>query len=169
MVWQETFGTVFARDRGGFDCGEPDLNEFLRKYAAQNARKKLSTTFVAVEPGSSEVLGSYSIFSGQVACKDLSDEQRAGLPGYPVPVVKLARVATDRRVQRQGVGRFLLVDALRRSLALSEMLGIHAVEVDASTPAARVFYLNLGFRPLQDDPLHLYIALKTVAKLFPAE
>jgi GNAT superfamily N-acetyltransferase len=158
-----------SHDRSDFDCGEPDLNEFLQTYAAQNARKKLSTTYVAVAPGSPAVLGYYSISSGQVACEDLSDEQRAGLPRYPIPVVKLARLATDQRVQGRGLGRWLVVDALRRALALSEVLGIHAVKVDALTPGARDFYRNLGFHSLQDDELHLYISLKTVAGLFEAE
>jgi GNAT superfamily N-acetyltransferase len=158
-----------GHDRSGFDCGEPDLNEFLRKHAGQNQRKKLSTTYVAVEAGMSDVLGYYSISSGQIEGEDLSDEQRAGLPRYPVPAVKLARIAIDRRVQGRGLGRSLMIDALRRILAVAEIVGIHAVEVDAMSPVARDFYLKLGFQPLQDDELHLYISLRTVARLFDAE
>jgi len=158
-----------SHDRSDFDCGEPDLNGFLKEFAGQNARKKLSTTYVAIEPGHREVVGYYSISSGHVACESLSDEQRSGLPAYPIPVVKLARLAVHRRVQGQGLGRWLVVDALRRALALSEVVGIHAVEVEAITPEARDFYLSVGLEPLLDDELHLYISLRTVKKLFGAK
>jgi len=87
------------------------------------------------------------------------------LPRLDVPVVLIGRLAVDRRVRGQGLGAMLLVDALRRSLQISEQVGIRAVEVDAFDDAARNFYLKFGFRSLLDDPRHLFLPMHEIRKL----
>ena len=155
-----------SHDRINFDCGDSGLNEFLRKYARQNAAKGLSVTYVAVGRDIKTILAYYSISSGQVACATLPDEERLKLPRYPVPVIRIGRLATDLRFICRGIGSMMLVDALRRASVLSTNLGVFAVEVDALTPEAKRFYCKLGFLTLVDDQLHLYISIKTIKKLF---
>jgi GNAT superfamily N-acetyltransferase len=88
-----------------------------------------------------------------------------GLPRLDVPVVLIGRLAVDQSVQGQGLGALLLVDALRRSAQISEQVGIRAVEVDALDDAAKNFYLKFGFRPLLDDPRHLFMPMHEIRKL----
>ena len=57
------------------------------------------------------------------------------------------------------------MDALRRSLQISEQVGIRAVVVDALDDAARNFYLKFGFRSLLDDPRHLFLPMHEIRKL----
>jgi GNAT superfamily N-acetyltransferase len=71
----------------------------------------------------------------------------------------------DRSTQGQGLGAFLLVDALRRSQFIAEQIGVRAVEVDAIDEAARRFYVKFGFTPLLDDPKHLFLAMHVIRKL----
>jgi GNAT superfamily N-acetyltransferase len=66
----------------------------------------------------------------------------------------------------RGLGKRLLLDALRRTLAIAQSVGIHAVEVVAIDDAARNFYLKYGFSPLLDDANHLYLPIKTIGKLW---
>jgi predicted GNAT family N-acyltransferase len=155
-----------AHQKSEFDCGNQDLNDFLHKYAAQNERKGISTTYVATHKGETKVLAYYSISSGQVSCETLPESTRRKLPRYPIPVVKLGRLATDIQVQNRGIGRIILVDALERILMLSSELGMFAVEVDAKSSKAKRFYLKMGFEPLVDDEYHLYLPFNTVRKLF---
>lgn len=82
-----------------------------------------------------------------------------------VPVVLLGRLAVDRSFQGKGLGAFLLIDALRRALYISEQVGIRAVEVDAIDDAARRFYLKFGFRSLLDDSRHLMMPMHEIRKL----
>jgi predicted GNAT family N-acyltransferase len=77
----------------------------------------------------------------------------------------IGRIAVDQSVQGQGLGAFLLVDALRRSLQISEQVGIRAVEVDALDDSAKRFYLKFGFRSLLDDPRHLFLPMHEIRKL----
>ena len=154
-------------DRKDFDCGEESLNEYLRFHARQNTSKGISVTYVAVREGEQRVFAYYSISSGQVAREVLPLSEQRRLPGYPIPVIKIGRLASDLSVRGEGLGRTMLVDALRRSLLISENLGVYAVEVDALNERARSFYLRYGFESLQDDQLHLLMSIKTVRRLFP--
>ncbi len=154
-----------THDRSAFDCGEPTLNEWLRERANQFDRRDLSRTFVATHRGETPVCGYYAISTHRVIYESLPAGEAKGLPRLDVPVVLLGRLAVDRRVQGEGLGALLLVDALRRSVELSEQVGIRAVEVDALNDAARSFYLKFGFRPLLDDPRHLFLPMHEIRKL----
>ena len=83
-----------------------------------------------------------------------------------MPVILLARLAVDRTAQGQGLSEALLLDALERCSALSESLGLHAVEVDAIDQQASVFYRKYGFVPLLDHDLHLFLPIATLRDLF---
>ena len=155
-----------AHDRSSFDCGEPALDEFLRRYARQNQDRDVSRTFVATRPGERRVLGFFTLSAGAVEHGDLPPEEKRRLPRYPVPVVRLGRLAVGRRERGGGLGEALLVDALRRALRGADAVGAFAVEVVAKGEEARSFYLHYGFRPLEDDPLHLYLSMGTVRRLF---
>jgi GNAT superfamily N-acetyltransferase len=71
-------------------------------------------------------------------------------------------LAVDQKARGQGLGKALLRDALRRSLDLSEQLGLFAVEVLAIDADARDFYTKYGFAPLADNDLHLFLAIRTI-------
>lgn len=154
-----------SHDRSGFDCGQATLNEWLRERAGQFDRRDLSRTFVATHSGQNQVVGYYALSSHRVVYDVLPVAEAKGLPKLDMPVVLLGRLAVDRGVQGQGLGAFLLVDALRRSLQASQQLGIRAVEVDAIDGSAREFYLKFGFRPLLDDPRHLMMPMHEIRKL----
>ena len=152
-------------DRADFSCGHESLDTFLKEFASQNQKTGVSRTFVALTPGEKIVRGSYSLAAGSVQFQNLTEAQRKRLPKYPVPVAHLGRLAVDKRVQGQGLGAYLLVDAIARVDRADCDLGIHAIEVFAIDNAAKGFYLKYGFTKLADDPHHLFISMKTIRKL----
>lgn len=154
-----------THDRSAFECGRPMLNEWLQDRAGQFDRRDLSRTFVATRPDETLVLGYYALSTHRVVYDVLPVAEAKGLPRLDVPVVLIGRLAVDQSVQGQGLGALLLVDALRRSVQISEQVGIRGVEVDALDDAARNFYLKFGFRSLLDDPRHLMMPMHEVRKL----
>jgi GNAT superfamily N-acetyltransferase len=152
-------------DRERFDCGEPALNEFLRRYARQNQERGVSRIFVAVPAGSPVVVGYYSLAAGSVAFESVPDALRRRLPRYPLPVAHLGRLATCQTVRGQDLGEALLFDALARTLRVAAEIGVVAVDVWAKSDRAREYYRRYGFHPLTDDGLHLFLPLETVRKL----
>ncbi|HMF56839.1 MAG TPA: GNAT family N-acetyltransferase [Pyrinomonadaceae bacterium] len=148
-------------DRRSFDCGEPSLNDFLQRFARQNDDKGLGRTFVAVRPGEAVVMGYYMMASGAVTFDTIPEKP----PRYPIPVAHIGRLAVDLRARGLGLGELLLIDALCRTTLIAESIGIYVVEVRALNETARAFYLKYGFVALLDDPLHLYLPMKTVRQL----
>jgi GNAT superfamily N-acetyltransferase len=156
-----------ARER--FDCGEPALNEYLRRYARQNQERGIGRTYVAVPEGERRIVGFYTLSAGSVEFEDLPDTLRRRLPRYPVPVAHLGRLATCQSVRGQGLGGALVFDAILRTATVAEEIGIVAIEVWAKTDAARAFYETYGFRSLRDDRLHMYLSLETARRLIDEE
>jgi GNAT superfamily N-acetyltransferase len=153
-------------DRASFDCGVPALDDFIKKYARQNEEIDFSRTYVARRPDSMRVVGYFSISAGQVNGADLPAEEAKRFPRYPVPVIILGRLAVDRSVQGQRLGKGLLVRGLEKARQVPDTVGVNAVAVFATNEAAREFYLKHGFKPLLDDPMHLFMTLKVIRKLF---
>jgi len=154
-----------CHSREAFDCGVDSLNVLLRAHAGQNARKDISRTYVAATESSEEVVGYYTISSGSVDFADVPDDLANRLPKYPVPTALLGRLAVDIRFQSQGLGRTLLVDALKRIRTLADQIGIHAVTVHALDERARRFYETNDFIHLLDDAHHLFLPMATIRKL----
>lgn len=154
-----------SHDRSQFDCGNASLNDWLQQLAGQFDRRDLARTYIASFPGDARVLGYYAISNHRVSYAALPADEARGLPHIDVPVVLLGRLAVDRSTQGQGLGGFLLLDSFRRALHIAEQIGLRAIEVDAVDEAARQFDLRYGFRPLLDDPRHLFLSMQVIRKL----
>ena len=100
-------------DRQTFSCGNAALDEFLRRQARQNADRNLGVTHVVVaSPGAPRVLGYYTLVTRTVESAVIPSK---GLPQGPIGVVLLGRLAVDQGCQRQGIGRLMLMRALRQT------------------------------------------------------
>jgi len=107
-------------DRKGFDCGSPELNEYLDRYARQNHESGGAKTFVAGSPAEpARVLGFYSISPGSVEFARVPAALTRKLGRYDVPVFRLRRLAIDRAIQGQGLGGDLLLAVGERALAVA--------------------------------------------------
>jgi len=155
-----------AHDRSSFSCGKPSLDKFLRELATQYERRDMGRTFVATLPADRTILGYYTLAAGAVGFENLPTQVSHKLPKHSIPVVHLGKLAVDNQARGQGLGKFLLMDALNRSLRISDQAGIFAVEVYALDEDARQFYLKYGFTSLADDHHHLFLPMKAVRKIF---
>jgi len=115
-----------------------------------------------------EILGFYTLSSTGVRLDDFPDSVVRKLPRYPlVPATLIGRLAVDVHHRGQGIGERLLVDALKRSADASRTVASVAVFVDAKDDTAARFYARYGFIPLSGNPHRLFIAMRTVARLWP--
>lgn len=147
-----------GRDR--FDCSEAALYEYLGRQAGQQQRKDFGKTYISLAEGDDGIAGFVTISAGQVATTDLPAPLK--LPRSPVPILRIGRLAVDKRFQGRGVGRDLLAFALRLALDFSERVGLYAVVVDAKDERAAAFYQRLGFRPTLDERLRLELPLSVL-------
>ena len=148
-----------------FDCGQVDLNDWLRLHALTNQRAGMSTVFVTSAGNAPNVLGYYALATGGVENSVAPSRITRGVPRHPVPVILLTRLAVDTSAQGTGVGRALLVDALRRTDAAADEVGVRALLIHAKDDAARDCYLHHAeFEPSPTDPLHLFLLMKDLRK-----
>ncbi len=134
-------------DRSAFRSGDADLDCFLQKYAGQNQfRHHIGTTYVAVEGDS--VAGYVTIAPGHIEIEALPSIRRKHFPRYPLPILRVARLAVDESLQRQGLGKELLRFVLQLALRMAGEFGCIGVVVDAK-PDAVAFYRQFGFLELE--------------------
>jgi GNAT superfamily N-acetyltransferase len=157
-----------AHERAQFSCGHATLDDFLKKYAGQYARRKLGTTYVAVAEGQPRVLGYYTLAPSHFEFANAPAELLKGLPKHPVPSLLLARLAVDQAERGKGLGRFLLLDALARCLRVAHEVAFRAIEVEAIDDQAAAFYAKYGFLPFPGDHYHLVVPLETVEHVLGA-
>jgi len=150
-------------DREAFDCGEEALNEFLRRYARKSHELGGAKTFLAIDDaGDKTVLGFYSLSPASVAYARTPEIVRRGLARHDVPGFRLARLAVDRRFQRQGLGGQLLLSAGRRCLQASAEVGGVVLVIDAKNEEVAGWYSSYGAVPLLDAPLSLLLPLAVI-------
>ncbi len=148
--------------RASFDCGDPRLNDFIIRLAGQQQRRGLSKTYVALANGGPDLVGFVTLSVGQVAAEVMPPQLK--LPRYPIPVLRIGRLAVALHDQGKGIGQDLLAFSLRLALAFAAKVGLFAVVVDAKHDAAAAFYRRLGFQATLDDPLCLFLPLSQHAK-----
>ena len=105
------------------------------------------------------ILGYYSLSATSLAFERLTETDRKGLPAYPVPAVRIGRLATSVSARGQALGELLLQNELKRIPQARNTLGIHAVIVEAKDPAAEGFYRKYGFRLCNLQSRQLYLPL----------
>jgi len=149
-----------VHDRAGFDCGVPELNEYLRRFADQHRRKGISSVYVLVDSASPGViLGYYTLSAAEVDAARLADVDRRRLPRYPVPCIRMGRLACRADQRGRGLGRLLVACAVDRCLKARKQVAAFALIVDAKDAHARAFYEHYGFVPTRDTPMTLYLPL----------
>ena len=162
-----------TEDRSSFQSGDEQLDLFFRRYAGQNQfRHHIGTTYVAVE--SATILGFSTVTVGHVEIETLPPGLRKKLPDYPLPVLRLARLAVDRNAQGKGVGEHLMRTVFSVAIELREKLGCAGVVVDAK-PGAENYYSRYGFVELEvvegaveerPTPKSMFLPLSAVVQAF---
>ena len=130
-----------------FDCGNDELNNYLKKYASFNDYRNISKTFVSMD--GETVTGFVTLCTASLEFKELPKNYNK-LPKYPIPAVRIARLAVDKKYQRKGIGKTLMGYAFKKIILASLSVGIKFVIVDAKEKA-KSFYEKFGFVPLPQN------------------
>jgi GNAT superfamily N-acetyltransferase len=148
-------------DLAQFRCGEPTLDDWLRKRALQNEESGASRTYVACV--GKRVVGYYALAAGAVAHAAAPGRARRNMPD-PVPVMVIGRLAVDQTTQGQALGPALLRDAVLRTVQAAEIAGIRAILVHAISERAKRFYEKWGFIASPIESMTLMITLADARK-----
>ena len=156
-------------DRDAFDCGEPALNEFLRRHARKTHELGGAKTFLAIDDNDNKtILGFYSLSPASVAYTRTPEIVKRGLTRHDVPGFRLARLAVDRSVQGRSLGGQLLLSAGGRCLRAAAEVGGVVLVIDAKSDRVARWYASYGAVALLDAPLTLLLPLSTIETVLKA-
>lgn len=145
-----------THDLLSFDSGEPVLDDWLRRRALHNEASGASRTYVVCV--GKTVVGYYTLAVGAVAHAEAPGRVKRNMPD-PLPVMVIGRLAVDKTVQRRGIGKGLLRDAVLRTVQAAEIAGIRAILVHAISEPAKRFYEGCGFTASPIDPLTVMLTV----------
>ncbi len=151
-----------------FDCGTPELNEWLRVYAWTNHNSGSARVYVSIDASADLIAGFYCLSAGAVEHADAPNRVAKGLARHPIPIVLIGRLAVDQRYAGQGIGRFLVQDAFQHIVETADKIGTRAVMVQAKNSAAADFYKRLGFQASDSNPMLFFLLVKDIKKSLDA-
>jgi len=156
-----------SHDRTTFNCGAEALDRYLRQQSGQDARRNVAAVFILRHRESRVVAGFYTLANSIVLLAELSPDRARKLPRYPqVPATLLGRLAVDLQHRGRGLGEYLLLDAMKRSLLSSRITASFALVVDAKDDAAKAFYQRYGFEPVTGLANRLVLPIQEIERNF---
>lgn len=153
-----------SHPRSAFDCGQSDVNDWLRTKAFQNHEKRLSATKVLLDQ-EGDIAGFYTLATGQVDFGDLPSDLARKLPRRALPVAILAWLGVSTVHQGQKLGDLLLAQALRDCHEAGQTFAFVAVILDCVDDRAKAFYQRWDFAELPGNPYRLFLSSQTLASM----
>jgi GNAT superfamily N-acetyltransferase len=156
-------------NRGDFSCGNNQVDAYLRSTAAQAAKFYRSATFVLQQVADEhQLIGFYTLAPHEYRDDEMDEVTARYLRVQNlgrVPVILLGQLGVATDFQGRGLGKFLLKDALNRSLAIAHEIGGVAIITDPYDDKARGFYAKFDFSVLHDQPfVRMILPMRTLAK-----
>lgn len=155
-----------------FDCGNPDLNDFLKGDALLYLKQLMAVTYLL---NTQDHIAAFFTFQNDkisfelarksdwnAVSRTVSNEKRNRKGGYPA--VKIGRFGVDLRYKSKGLGTQIL-DYTKMSFTTNNKTGCRFITVDAY-PEAVGFYEKNGFKTFpsekeSDDTRGMYFDLFT--------
>lgn len=159
-------------ERTLFDCGESELNSFIKQQASRHMAAGISRTMVLPAKKSQNqkllICAFYTVAPGAISRHQLPDALAKKLPNYPIPVFLLAQLAVHSKYHGTGLGKITLIKALEHLLMVNLYMRAYAVVVDCLTSQAESFYIKFGFEFLceHNGRTRLFLPMKKVEALF---
>jgi GNAT superfamily N-acetyltransferase len=155
--------------RGEFSSGVASIDNYLKLTARKHQDANIAAVFVIVDEAE-EIIGYFALKAMQIDASELGGAIDAKLVARhrEVPATLLSMLGVDQSYQGQGIGKMLLADALRRSLAASKLVASQCIVLDVldDADAARraAFYEALGFAPCTvSGKARMYLTMKDAA------
>ena len=142
-----------------FDCGDPDLNDFIINDANNYRNSLLAVTYVFEHVITGDIVAYFSLANDRVSLSDFKDKTEFNrfrkirfvnekrIKSYPA--VKICRLGVADTMKGQGIGTVLL-SFIKRFFFNDNKTGCRFITVDAYSNAVS-FYERNKFQHLRND------------------
>lgn len=160
-------------DRTAFSCGAGRIDNFLKRSAKKHQKGDFTRVWVATSPGENGILGFYAVNSHALAGDELPARLTKNAPRHGViPAAYLSMVGVDGALQGHGLGRILLIDAIKRIARVAEEMGVAAIILDVldddgpeAAAKRKSFYESFGFQAFPSQPRRMFLPTRVARKL----
>lgn len=142
-----------------FDCGDEDLNDFIKTDAPLYFRVRLATSYVIEDKNTQETIGYFSLAHDRISLTDFPSNSAynrfrkqffaQGKMFKSYPALKICRLATSKDYRGEGLGT-MIVNMIIASYKKDNKAGCRFITVDAYSDALP-FYYKQGFMPLSKE------------------
>lgn len=160
-------------DRESFECGEKELNIFIKTQASKHMQVGISKTMVLVDKsieinGKNTICAFYTIAPTSIKRDTLPSNLAKKLPHYPIPVFLIAQLAINQKYQGKGLGKVTLIKALEYLWQVNSQMAAYAIVVDCLNENVKKFYEKYDFKVLEEhnNKTRMYIPMRVVNNLF---
>jgi GNAT superfamily N-acetyltransferase len=157
-------------DRAAFCCGNDELDDFFTHHAARHHAAHRVRVTVAMHGG--RIVGFYWLVAHGQPLGRISSEAEAAFDTTKfdaTPLVYLGMIGTDRSVQGLGIGKILMVHAMRQTLAVADVVGVYALTLDAVDAETARRYAKWGFEYCVEGAdttyVPMYIPVETIRRV----
>lgn len=156
-------------DRTYFDCGNQNINKFLKDSAEACERERLSRVFLMISD-KNEIVGYYSLGNSKIPLSEIPNKYKRKMPNYPFPAILIGQFGVDKNWQGQKLSYMLFGDVCRRIVLnyqqSSSAFNAVMVETDKEDEQAKKFWEKMGFIPFKNSSYSLFIPVKTILNTF---
>lgn len=152
-------------NRKNFSCGKSPLDNYILRNASKDVKSGACTCFVIVNEDEA-VVAYYTLSADSINVEDAPLEYVKSVKYEKIPVILLGRLAVDISVKGQGLGKFMLIEALKKSITVAKQhIGAVAVIVDPIDEEAISYYKKYGFTLLTDSG-RMFMSIRKIEEAF---
>lgn len=134
-------------DLSGFNCGDEDLNEFLKKDSLEQMAKQLNVTYLCKY--NNKIIAFFTLSSDSIKI-NRDDKHIVGINYSEYPALKLGRLGVDKRFRQRGLGTQILLLVVGCLFKLSKRVGMRFISVNAYKKSVN-FYRKNNFVELERE------------------
>ena len=154
------FETLTSKhDLSDFDCGDEELNDFLKNDALPQQNAKLNVTKLIMCEG--KIIGFASILTDTLMIRkirdievksDIIEKLNLNSDKNSIAGVKIGRLAIDKQFTRKGLGSHILRNIIYSLKKISEKnIGFRFIIVEGYAKALNFYIVKNGFDNLEKD------------------
>ena len=152
-----------THDRAAFSCGEPRIDNYISKSAANHQADHITRVRVGCLDTTYDVIAFYALNAHSIDVTTLPQNLQKKLPRFPsVPAVYLSMLGVHSELQGKGLGKFMMADAFKQAALASETIGACFLVLDALNDDAARMYASLKFVPLPSNPQRMILNMSQI-------
>jgi GNAT superfamily N-acetyltransferase len=151
--------------RAAFTCGQPTLDNYLKNTAARQQDENITRIRVGCLDDNTDIICFHALNAHHLNISQLDPKYKKRFERYDaIPSVYLSMIGVHTAHQGQGIGSYMIYDAMRQVIVAAEHIGMHFLVLDALNQAAEKLYLRLGFEKLASSHDRMIISIEKIKR-----